>query len=84
MTSFGTVFVRIPCDDPRETIVHGCGAERKTASEAFGKGVQTFVIESAVGTDHGFGYVTRYIIGSHPEEPCTVRREHGSEIGDVP
>ena len=54
MTSFGTVFVRIPCDDSRETIVHGRGAERKTASEAFGKGVQTLVIESAVGMDHGF------------------------------
>ena len=46
MTSFGTVFVQIPCYDPRETIVHGCGAKQKTASEAFGEGVQTPVIES--------------------------------------
>ena len=60
MTSFGTVFVRIPCDDPRETIVHGCGAERKTASEAFGKEVQTLVIESAVGIDYGFGNAVWY------------------------
>ncbi len=61
--SSGTVSVRIPCDDLRETVVRDGGAERQTASEAFGEGVQTIVIESAVGTDHGSvndtGYKTR-------------------------
>ena len=63
--SSGTISVLIPCDDLRETVVRDGGAERQTASEAFGEGVKTLVIESAVGTDHGFGNVAWYKIKTH-------------------